>query len=72
MPRAIGKSSVKIAIEKREGEMPHTDVGHAIIFSHHAVHLHGIGNGKGREVLGNARQQDFVLMVLDAVTIEGG
>lgn len=61
-----------MVIEKGEGKLALTDVGHAIIISHHTVHFVGIGTGKSSEVLSNARQQYLVIMVLDAVIVKWG
>ena len=61
-----------MVIEKGEGKLAITDVGHAIIISHHTVHFFGIGIGESSEVLINARQQYLVIMVLDAVIDKWG
>lgn len=51
-------------------DMSLTDVGHAVVISYHAVHFVGIGIGKSLEVLSNARQQHFVIMISDAGIIK--
>jgi len=57
---------------RREKGEALTDVGHAIISSHHTVHLLGIGVGESFEVLSNTRQQYLVLVVLDAAIVKCG
>ena len=61
-----------MVIEKGEGKLALTDVGHAIIFSHHSVHFLGIAIGESPEVLIDARQQYFVIMVSDADIVKCG
>jgi hypothetical protein len=58
--------------EKREGKLALTDIGHAIIISHHTIHFVGIGIAESFEVLANAVHQYLVLMVSDTAIIKCG